>query len=254
MQQEIECLTGVLRAVQAYRDSPSAEALMKTLQSKVIEQRQRYDKLVHTRTSKVRHVAATLLSSKPRQRKVMLSQERELEAVINELKALREESAVRIPDKASQRRLRLATNNIAKARMKLQEAQSIEQMYRALLLQLRNDREVARKDLADIETACDKADREMVQLQQQLKQRRAEHATALDQYSMLVSSLQAAKHQAHASILQMQRDILGCHEKQQSSKQKPCTVSCIIFICHVGCVQWGHHRLTITLTSLLPGH
>lgn len=60
VQQEHECLKSVLRAVKAYRDAPCSETLMNTLQDRVIEQRQRYDKLVHARTSKVRDKTSTL--------------------------------------------------------------------------------------------------------------------------------------------------------------------------------------------------
>lgn len=61
---EVECLRKILTAAQAYREGGSSEdadaVLMQTLKVQLMEQRHRYDKLVHARASKVRHVTNRL--------------------------------------------------------------------------------------------------------------------------------------------------------------------------------------------------
>ena len=56
---ELVSLKSVLLAAQAFRDDrfneSAGDALMKSMQAALVEQRQRYDKFVHARTSKVRH-------------------------------------------------------------------------------------------------------------------------------------------------------------------------------------------------------
>lgn len=234
VQQENECLESVLRALKAYRDTQCSETLIATLQDRVIDQRQRYDRLVHKRMSKVRDEAFSsaifMTEAVHQELNGWMPQERELQAALESLKSFREESAGRVPDASSQRQLRVARNTLAKAQVKLGEAQSIEQMYRALLLQLRNDRDVARKDLADMDLACDKADRDMVQRQQQLKQRRSDHAAALHQHHSLVKGLQTAKQQAHLAILKVQDDVLHHH-----GHQAPCTVRCCYILWQLTC-------------------
>lgn len=111
--------------------------------------------------------------------------------------------------------------------MKLREAQSVEQMYTALLLQLETDHDVAHKDLADMEVACNKAEREMLQLQTQLKQLNVQHAAAHEHHHHLAHTLQAVKEEAHRRLARMQHSIMqySGHAKDQLDVIQSCTVS-----------------------------
>lgn len=141
--------------------------------------------------------------------RLLLSQERELESSLDSLKQSRVETIGRIPSKASEKQLRIEHDTYVRKLMKLQEAQSVEQMYCALLPQLDTEHGVIRKDLADMELACDKAERDMMQLQQQLKRCSAQHATAQGRHSQLTQSLHATKKEAHTAFAEIEHAIFN---------------------------------------------
>ena len=76
-----------------------------------------------------------------------------------------------------------------KTQMKLEEAHTLQGTYQAILRQLHTDQAIVSKDIADLDLACKQAEKKVVALQKDLKQRAAENNAAMPATSAALQGL-----------------------------------------------------------------
>lgn len=76
-----------------------------------------------------------------------------------------------------------------KTHMKLEEAQCLQSTYQTILRQLHTDQTIVSKDIADLDQACKQAEKKVVTLQKELKQRAAENNAAMPATSAALQGL-----------------------------------------------------------------
>lgn len=73
--------------------------------------------------------------------------------------------------------------------MKLEEAQALQGKYQTILKQMHTDQDIVSKDIADLEQACKHAEKKVVALQRELKQRAAENNAAMPATTAVLQGL-----------------------------------------------------------------
>jgi hypothetical protein len=73
----------------------------------------------------------------------------------------------------------LQEQKLGKTQRKLEEAQSLQLTYRKVLRQLNADQSIVSKDIADLDQACKRAEKKVLSLHKELKQRAAENNSAM---------------------------------------------------------------------------
>jgi predicted nucleic acid-binding Zn-ribbon protein len=126
---------------------------------------------------------------------------------MDEMRAFEAEFNDSAAAKQSERAVRAQTQKLAKTRLKLQEAQALQGTYQGLLKQLQADHAIVTKDLADVEQACDRAEREVLSLQKQLQQRAADSNTAVHDGGATLRALNQLRAMSSTALAKHQKDV-----------------------------------------------
>lgn len=126
---------------------------------------------------------------------------------MDEMKAFEAEFSDNATTKQNERAVRAQTQKLAKTQFKLEEAQALQGTYQALLQQLQTDHAIVTKDMADLEQACQNAEKEVLSLQKQLQQRAADSNAAVHESSATLRALSQLRSMSEAALVKHRKDV-----------------------------------------------
>lgn len=90
---------------------------------------------------------------------------------------------------------------LRKTQSQLEEAQTLQGTYKAMVKQLQTDQAIVVKDIADLQDACKQAEKRVLALQVELKQRASENNAAMPTANAALEGLNKLRHEFGAHLM-----------------------------------------------------